>query len=156
MPGQNPHLNTRYSNQGVLMSNIQVPKTQIVSSQQTSSYDYRILFMTGCWEKPGSMFTFRATIYVDKNGSADGAIYWRAYKISDKPASYFATEWVHGAVKGVEVLLDGHEAEPGLAVDTYKITLSGDCDAGTFAGITRAQNWNGRVDGNYQFRNRKT
>jgi hypothetical protein len=131
-------------------------KTQIVQSEQTSAYDYRMLFLIGRWEKPDSMFTFRATIYVDKDGSADGAIYWRAYKVMNQPASYFATEWVHGAVRGLEVLLEGHEAEPGLALDVYKIMLSGDADAGTFAGITRAQNWNARVEGNYQFRNRKT
>ena len=130
-------------------------QTQPLLSDDTSAYDYRMLFLTGRWEKPGSMFTFRATIYVDKDGSADGAIYWRAYKVAGNPTEYFATEWVHGAVKGLEIVLEGHEAEPGLAVDAYKFTMSSGSDAGTFAGITRAQNWNGRADGSYQFRNRK-
>ncbi|MEI6233910.1 MAG: hypothetical protein WCT04_12710 [Planctomycetota bacterium] len=122
----------------------------------TSEYDVRVLFLSGNWEKPGSKFGFRATIYIEKDGTADGAIYWRAYQIGGQPASYFATEAVFGCVRGPEVELEGHDVEPGLAQDAYKITLNGGDDAGTFAGITRADNWKGRVDGTYQFRNRKS
>ena len=131
-------------------------KTKIVESTQTSEYDFRVLFLSGRWEKPGSEFGFRATIYIEKNGAADGAIYWRAYKVAGQSAGYFATEWVHGAVQGLDVEFEGHEAEPGLATDAYKLTLSGGGEAGSFSGITRAENWRGRMDGTYQFRNRKS
>ena len=133
-----------------------VVETKVVRSSQTSEYDYRVLFLSGRWEKPGSEFGFRATIHIEKDGSADGAIYWRAYKVAGQPASYFATEAVHGAVRGGEVELEGHDVEPGLAKDAYKITLSGGGEAGTFSGITRANNWGGRVEGTFQFRNRKS
>lgn len=133
-----------------------VVKPQIVESSQTAEYDVRVLFLSGLWEKPGSKFGFRATIHVGKSGSADGAIYWRAYLVGGRPANYFATEAVHGAVRGLDVELEGHDVEPGLAIDAYKITLSGGGEAGTFAGITRASNWSGRMEGQYQFRNRRS
>jgi len=131
-------------------------KPQLVETEQTSEYDVRVLFLSGQWEKPGSKFGFRATIHIEKDGTADGAIYWRAYQVAGQSAAYFATEAVHGAVRGVEVELEGHDVEPGLAIDAYKITLSGGGEAGTFAGITRANNWGGRMEGQYQFRNRKS
>lgn len=125
-------------------------------SSQTAEYDLRVLFLSGMWEKPGSKFSFRATIYIEKDGSADGAIYWRAYQVGGQPAGYFATEAVHGAVRGLQVELEGHFVEAGLAEDAYKITLSGGAEVGTFAGITRANNWGGRMEGQYQFKNRKS
>jgi hypothetical protein len=68
-----------------------------------------------------------------------------------------ATEWVHGFIRGRDVELDGYEVEPGLAPDSYRITLSGDGEAGNFGGITRTplNNWGGRINGKYLFRNRK-
>jgi hypothetical protein len=55
------------------------------------------------------------------------------------------------------VELEGYKVEPGLWPDSYKITLSGDGEAGTFGGITRTplNNWGGRIYGTYVFRNRK-
>src|SRR5437868_14726997 len=99
-------------------------ETKVVQSNQTSEYDYRVLFLSGRWEKPGSEFGFRATIHIQKDGSADGAIYWRAYKVAGQPCSYFATEAVHGGIRGIEVELLGHDVDPGLAKDEYRITLS--------------------------------
>ncbi len=125
-------------------------------TEKTAEYDVRVLFLSGQWEKPGSKFGFRATIYIEKDGTADGAIYWRAYQVSGNSANYFATEAVHGCVRGLEVEMEGHHVEAGLAEDAYKITLSGGGDEGTFAGITRANNWGGRMEGQYQFRNRKS
>jgi hypothetical protein len=47
--------------------------------------------------------------------------------------------------------------EPGLSPDSYRISLSGDGEAGTFGGITRTplNNWGGRINGQYLYRNRK-
>lgn len=130
------------------------PKT--IETEKTAEYDVRVLFLSGNWEKPGSKFGFRATIYIEKDGTADGAIYWRAYQVSGQSASYFATEAVHGCARGMEVDLEGHHVEPGLAEDAYKITLAGGDEAGTFSGVTRANNWAGRMEGQYQFRNRRS
>jgi len=134
-----------------------VPVLETSESDCTSAYDHRILFLSGTWERPGSEFRLRATIIVRKDGSADGSIYWQAVRVHGYPAHYFATEWVHGFIRGRDVELEGYEVEPGLAADSYRITLSGDGEAGTFGGITRTplNNWDGRINGKYLFRNRK-
>jgi hypothetical protein len=128
----------------------------ISESTRTSEYDYRILFLSGTWQKPGSEFRFRATIYVQKDGAAEGPIYWQAIRAYGGPASYFATERVRGFVRGHEVKLDGYKVEPGLSPDSYRITLEGN-DAGVFGGISRTYylNWSGRMEGKYLFQNRK-
>lgn len=130
------------------------PRT--AESTRTSEYDYRILFLSGSWQKPGSEFRFRATIYVRKDGTADGPIYWRAVRAHGQPASYFATEWVRGFVRGRAIELDGYEVEPGLSPDSYRITLTGD-EAGVFDGISETyfHNWCGKLEGRYLFQNRK-
>jgi hypothetical protein len=136
------------------MTTVPVPETS--ESSCTSVYDHRVLFLSGTWESPGNEFRFRATIMVGKDGSADGSIYWQAVRVHGRAAHYFATEWVHGFIRGRDVELDGHEVEPGLWPDSYRITLSGDGEAGTFGGITRTalNNWGGTISGRYVFRNR--
>jgi hypothetical protein len=64
--------------------------------------------------RPGSEFRLRATIIVRKDESADGSIYWQAVRVHGYPAHYFATEWVHGFIRGRDVELEGYEVEPGL------------------------------------------
>jgi hypothetical protein len=93
---------------------------------------------------------------VGKDGSLDGAIYWQAVRVHGHPAHYCATEWVRGFIRGRDVELEGYEVEPGLSRDSYRITLSGDGEAGTFGGITRTwlNNWDGKITGRYLFRNR--
>jgi hypothetical protein len=131
-----------------------LPETS--ESTSTSEYDHRVLFLSGTWEKPGSEFRHRATIFVGKDGGADGSIYWQAVRVHGHAAHYFATEWVRGFIRGRDLELEGYQVEPGLARDSYKITLSGDGEAGTFGGITRTwlNNWGGRIYGQYLFRNR--
>jgi hypothetical protein len=94
---------------------------------------------------------------VGKDGSADGVIYWRAVRVHGQAAHYFATEWVYGFIKGRDVELEGYKVERGLSPDSYRITLSGDGEAGTFGGVTRTplNNWGGRIYGTYVFRNQK-
>jgi hypothetical protein len=120
------------------------------------TYERRVLFLTGTWERVGNLFRFRATIFVAKDGTADGSIYWHALRVHEKPANYFATEWVRGSVRGREVALEGYQVEEGLSADTYKIALDGDGESGPFGGITRTwlNNWSGRIGGHYVFRNR--
>jgi hypothetical protein len=115
-----------------------------------------VLFLSGTWERPGNEFRLRATIFIGKDGSADGSIYWQAVRVHGQAARYFATEWVHGWIRGRDVELEGYEVEPGLSPDSYRITLSGDGEAGTFGGITRTRlnNWGGTINGQYLFRNR--
>ena len=136
---------------------IDEPVVETSKSDCTSEYDHRVLYLSGTWERPGSEFRLRATIIVRKDGSADGSIYWQAVRVHGYPAHYFATEWVHGFIRGRDVELEGYEVEPGLSCDSYKITLSGDGEAGAFGGITRTwrNNWEGRINGHYLFRNRK-
>ena len=136
------------------MAVVPVPETS--ESDCTSTYDHRLLFLSGAWERPGNEFRLRATILVGKDGSLDGSIYWQAVRVHGHANYYFATEWVHGFIRGRDVELDGYEVEPGLSRDSYKITLSGDGEAGTFGGITRTwlNNWGGRINGHYLFRNR--
>ena len=131
-----------------------LPETSV--SDCTSVYEHPVLFLSGSWERPGNEFRCRATILVGKDGSADGSIYWQAVCVHGHPAHYFATERVHGFIRGRDVELEGYEVEPGLSRDSYRITLSGDGEAGTFGGITRTwqNSWEGRINGHYQFRNR--
>ncbi len=132
------------------------PAPTASESTLTSEYDYRVLFLSGSWQMPGSEFRLRATINVQKDGTAEGPIYWQAIRVHGGPASYFAIERVQGVVRGQDVELEGYEVEPGLAPDSYKITLTGD-DAGVFGGISRTYhlNWCGRMEGKYLFQNRK-
>jgi hypothetical protein len=134
-----------------------VPLPEISEANCTSAYDHRVLFLSGTWERTGNEFRLRATIMVGKDGSADGSIYWQAARVHGQAAHYFATEWVHGFVRGRDVELDGYEVALGLSPDSYRITLSGDGEAGTFGEITRTplNNWGGRINGQYLFRNRK-
>ena len=136
------------------MTSVPVPETS--ESVSTSVYDHRVLFLSGTWERPGNEFRLRATIIVGRDGSADGSIYWRAIRVHGQAAHFFATEWVHGFIKGRDVELEGYEVEPGLSRDSYRISLSGDSETGTFSGITRTpvNNWGGRINGRYLFRNR--
>jgi hypothetical protein len=131
---------------------------EVVGAEQTADYDHRVLFLTGTWDMPNSAFRFRATIFVGKDGGAEGRIYWQAIRVHGNPASYFATEYVRGAVRGREVELEGYAVERGLARDGYKITLDGDGEAGPFGGITRTplNNWCGRIGGRYLFKNRSS
>ena len=133
---------------------VAVPETSELEC--TSDYDHRVLFLSGTWESPGNEFKHRATIIVRKDGSADGSIYWQAVRVHGYAAHYFATEWVNGFIRGRDVELEGYKVEPGLWPDSYRITLSGDGEAGTFGGITRTwrNNWEGRINGTYLFRNR--
>jgi hypothetical protein len=137
------------------MTAVSVPETS--ESGCASAYDHRVLFLSGTWERPGSEFRLRASIIVSKDGSADGSIYWQAVRVHGQAAHYFATEWVHGFIRGRDVELEGNEVEPGLWPDSYRITLSGNGEAGTFGGITRTplNNWGGRINGRYLFRNRR-
>src|SRR5437868_2761633 len=136
------------------MTTAVAPETR--EATESSEYDYRILYLSGVWRKPGSEFRLRATIRVDRDGAAAGPIYWQAFVAHGRPASYFATEWVRGCVKGRDIELEGYEVEPGLSPDSYRITLTGE-DAGLFHGISRTyyHNWCGRMEGQYQFQNRK-
>jgi hypothetical protein len=126
-------------------------------ASRTSEYDHRVLFLSGTWEMPRNEFRFRATIKVGKDGSAGGSIYWQAVRVHGQAAHYFATEWVRGFVRGRDVELEGYAVEPGLSRESYRITLSGDGEAGPFGGITRTwlNNWGGRINGRYLFRNQK-
>jgi hypothetical protein len=138
------------------MQPILVPET--AESTRTSEYDYRVLFLSGTWQTPiGSEFRLRATLYVQQDGSVDGCIYWRAVRIRGVPQCYFGTEAVRGFVKGRELELRGHYADhPGLALDVYEILLTGNDEAGVFAGRSRAYgDWSGRLEGQYRFQNRK-
>ena len=133
-----------------------IPLPEISEADCTSAYDHRVLFLSGTWVRPGNEFRFRATILVGKDGSADGSIYWQAVRVHGHPAHYFATEWVQGFIRGRDVDLEGNEVEPGLSRDSYRIALSGDGEAGNFGGITRTplNDWGGKINGRYQFRNR--
>jgi hypothetical protein len=74
---------------------------QTAESTRTSEYDYRVLFLSGTWQTPiGSEFRLRATLYVQKDGSIDGCMYWRAVRIRGVPQCYFGTEAVRGFVRG--------------------------------------------------------
>jgi hypothetical protein len=136
------------------MTSVPVPETS--ESVSTSVYDHRVLFLSGTWERPGNEFRLRATIIVGRDGSADGSIYWRAIRVHGQATHFFATEWVYGSIKGRDVELQGYEVEPGLFRDSYRITLSGDGEAGSLSGITLTcvYNWSGRINGQYVFRNR--
>jgi hypothetical protein len=136
---------------------IPVPLPEVSESDCASAYDHRVLFLSGTWESPRNEFRLRATLTVGKDGSAGGPIYWQAVRVHGHAAHYFATEWVHGFIGGRDLELEGYEVEPGLAADSYRITLSGDGEAGTFGGITRTplNDWGGRINGQYLFRNRK-
>src|SRR5262249_46331151 len=103
-----------------------VPLPEISEANCPSAYDHRVLFLSGIWERPGNEFRLRATIMVGKDGGADGSIYWQAVRVHGQAARYFATEWVHGFIRGRDVELEGYEVEPGLSPDSYRITLSGD------------------------------
>jgi hypothetical protein len=129
---------------------------EVEEAERTADYDHRILFLTGTWEALDSAFRFRATIFVSKDGSAEGRMYWQAILVHGNRANYFATECVRGTVRGRVVELEGYEVEPGIACDGYKITLDGDGEAGPFGGITRTwrNDWSGRIGGQYVFRNR--
>ena len=136
------------------MTLVVLPETSV--SDCTSLYDHRVLFLSGTWERPGNEFRFSATILIGKDGTADGSIHWQAVRVHGHPAHYFATEWVHGYIRGRDVELEGHKVERGLWPDSYRIDLSGDGEAGTYGGITRTalNDWGGRINGRYQFRNR--
>jgi hypothetical protein len=138
------------------MQPLLAPETS--ESTRTSEYDYRVLFLSGTWQTPiGSEFRLRATLHVQKDGSIDGCMYWRAVRIRGVPQCYFGTEAVSGFVRGHEVELRGHQADhPGLALDVYEILLTGNDEAGVFAGRSRAYgDWSGRLEGQYLFQNRK-
>jgi hypothetical protein len=134
-----------------------VPLPETLEANRTSDYDHRVLFLSGTWARPGNEFRLRATIMVGKDGCADGSIYWQAVRVHGHAAHYFATEWVHGVIRARDLELDGYEVEPGLSRDSYRITLSGDGEAGTYGGVTRTplNDWAGRINGQYLFRNRK-
>jgi hypothetical protein len=129
---------------------------EVVEAERTAEYDHRVLFLTGTWDMPHSAFRFRATIFVARDGSAEGRMYWQAVLVHGMRASYFATECVRGTVQGRAVELQGYEVEPGIACDGYKITLEGDGESGPFGGITRTwrNDWCGRIGGQYLFKNR--
>ena len=128
----------------------------VVESTSTSEYDYRVLFLNGKWEMPENEFQFRATITVEKDGSAHGTIFWTAVKVWGVPTTFRARECVAGFVCGVEVELRGQAVEKGLCKDHYKITLSGSDGVGAFGGISRGHGaWNGVTSGKYYFNNRK-
>jgi hypothetical protein len=130
----------------------------IEEEPRASSYDYRKLFLSGRWKKPGrTEFSFRATIYIQRDGSASGSIYWRAVRIYGAATTYFGTEQVGGFLRGLDVELNGHRTDPGLACDHYRIRLSGPGEAGTFAGSSRTHqaNWLGCLEGTFVFRNRR-
>jgi hypothetical protein len=133
------------------------PLPEISEANCTSAYDHRVLFLSGIWEMPGNEFRLRATITVGKDGSPGGSIYWQAVRVHGQAAHYFATEWVQGVIRGRDVELGGYEVEPGPWSDSYRITLSGDGEAGTNGGITRTplNDWGGRINGQYLFRNPK-
>ena len=137
------------------MNTLTIPVT--VHSTRTSEYDYRVLYLSGTWTRPGSEFRFRATLYIQKDGSADGAIYWRAVTSNGKPAGFFASEFVRGFLRQNELELDGIEVEDGLYPDSYRLRLSGGGEAGPFGGSTKTcqLNWCGCMEGQYVFRNRK-
>ena len=101
-------------------------------------------------------FGHRCVTY-EKDGSIDGCMYWRAVRIRSVPQCYFGTEAVRGFVRGREVELRGHQADhPGLALDVYELHLTGNDEAGVFAGRSRAYgDWSGRLEGRYLFQNRK-
>lgn len=136
------------------MSATVLPAAEEAESPVT--YERRVLFLTGTWERPDNLFRFRATVFVANDGTAEGSFYWQAFRVHGRPAAYFATEWVRGSVRGREVALDGYKVEVGLSADTYKITLEGDGEFGVFGGVTRTwlNNWSGRTAGRYVFRNR--
>lgn len=131
--------------------------TETSEATRTSEYDYRVLFLSGTWRTPiGSEFRLRATIYVQKDGGADGAIYWRAVKVRGGLCCYFGTESVSGSVSGHSVYLLGRHVDPGLALDEYRIHLTGSDEAGRFDGTSRAYgDWSGVLVGTYHFQNRK-
>jgi hypothetical protein len=131
-------------------------RPEVVEAEQPADYDHRVLFLSGTWTRANSAFRFRATIFVSKDGSAEGRFYWQAILVHGVQANYFATEWVRGTVRGRGVDLEGYEVEPGIICDGYKITLAGDGESGPFGGITRTylNDWSGRIGGQYLFKNR--
>lgn len=134
------------------------PESDIVDVPQSSEFDYRVLYLSGNWHSSiGSQFRLQGLVYVQKDGSASGSLDWRSVRIAGSSRQIVGAETVCGAVCGLEVDLRGQFAEPGLATDHYRITLSGPDERGTFGGISRAYgDWCGRLQGQFYFRNRKT
>ena len=109
----------------------------------------RVLSLSGTWHSPSDRFTLEAMLAVGPDGTASGPIWWKANRVPPLEG----IEDVRGAVVSRSVELDGVNADRGLACDRYRITLSGDDDRGTFAGISWAfGSWNGRLEGTYRFR----
>lgn len=133
-------------------------EARLERSPATSEYDYRELHLRGTWHTPaGCEFKLDAVIRVESNGRADGPIDWTAVRLRGQPKSYRSTERVAGTITGRHVELDGYQAGPGLATDSYMIHLAGDDEAGAFHGMSRAYgDWCGRMQGTYRYVNRKS
>lgn len=139
-------------------THVKSPSSRV--SERTSRWDYRVLYLVGRWWEIDDEFRFRSTIYL-RGGSASGNIFWRASPVRGRPmrsaATWFPTETVSGVVVDRSVELAGCAADPGLALDVFRIELIGDDHAGVFGGktLTTRKNWSGVMEGTYCFRNRK-
>jgi hypothetical protein len=121
-----------------------------------STCDHRVLFLNGAGRRPGQKFRLRATVYVRRDGSADGWIDWRADEVGFRRTDWFGTERVGGSLTGPDVELRGLETDRGLACDDYCIHLAGGNQSGTFGGTSRAFGaWDGHMEGTYVFRDRR-
>ena len=82
--------------------------TEPLESPCEATYASRVLFLSGHWRKPGSAFSFRATVYIEKNGAAHGAISLRegdavvAMEVL-KPGGTILTVTEHGYGKRTEL-----------------------------------------------------
>jgi hypothetical protein len=131
--------------------------TQVDVQPATTEYGSRILYLQGEWQQGDrQLFRFRGTLLVDRNGSLDGTIFWHGLKAWGRAVDFFGDEIVSGAMQAQNVEIAGMEKNhEWLALDEYKIVLSGDDACGTFAGTSRTHgNWDGVMQGAYSFVNR--
>jgi hypothetical protein len=119
----------------LVMTIVLAPET--VEAPHTSEYHHRLLFPSGTTQNPGSEFSLRATLTVSGDGGVAGPTYRPAVRVHGSARRYWATEWVRGFVRGRDVELDGYQVESGLSPDSYRLTLSGNGEAGTFGGSSR-------------------
>lgn len=121
-------------------------------SAVASADEGRVLFLSGDWQKPGSVFKFEAVVLLQPDGAADGVIQWQNVRTARVSPSFVATEFVEGTLHNQNLDLMGCRAEPGLATDHYKIALIGGGPNGAFGGKSRAfGDWSGRMRGTYLF-----
>jgi len=102
---------------------------------------------------PENRYEFIAHLYLSADGALDGAIQWSSSTIWGRSYTSSGSEFVRGDIKDDGIELHGYKADPMLAPDHYKITLTGGIDSGSFTGISRTclGDWSGRTHGTYIF-----